>query len=472
LRVSRLAAVAAFTSSLLISMSMPASADAGPVVTSTGLTDGQLVGRQFFFKPVFAGDADVVEVQVLAGGKEIRRVSAAVAQMGFTIVQTRTSVQDDTDMDITVRAYDASGRAGEKSTRVHIDIDPPTAVFQPAAGTLLHGRVEITASEISADATSVVLSDSATGQQISRADAAPWTLPWDTSALTGDRRSVLITVTDGARNVSTFPYTYSIDNVGPVIRSSGLPGRVGPGVNWLYVYPTDISGVDRMEWWVGGTLRSTAADYAHDFGPSSGVVPVTYIAWDKLGQQSTTTVNIEVDAVRPTVTWLSPANGALIRGNSITSRIRVDDDRPLLPIASLNGVNGATAEQVVTGTTFAGNDGKRDLIWVAEDGVGNAVTARRTVIVDNTRPTLKVTKAPKNNAKVKGTVKVTAAAWDRNGVARVELLVNGKVVARDVKAGYAFSINTRKFGKKIKIQLRAYDRAGNSQVTTTRTWRR
>ena len=75
--------------------------------------------------------------------------------------------------------------------------------------------------------------------------------------------------------------------------------------------------------------------------------------------------------------------------------------------------------------------------------------------------------APKSGARVKGTVKINAAAADHNGVARVELLINGKVVARDVTVRYSFAVNTKRYGKKFRVQLRAYDRTGN--VTRTRT---
>lgn len=120
----------------------------------------------------------------------------------------------------------------------------------------------------------------------------------------------------------------------------------------------------------------------------------------------------------------------------------------------------------------AGPAGFRTLTWYVTDRLGNSSRMNRTVVVDNTRPTLKITKAPKKGAKVRGTVKIAASARDRNGIARVELLVNGKVTAKDVKAGYAFSLNTKKYGKKIKIRLRAYDKAGNTTMTATRTWRR
>jgi hypothetical protein len=63
-------------------------------------------------------------------------------------------------------------------------------------------------------------------------------------------------------------------------------------------------------------------------------------------------------------------------------------------------------------------------------------------------------------------------AADASGVARVELLVNGKVVARDHKAGYLLSLNASKQKKTVKIQVRAYDKLGNVKYTSTRTWYR
>jgi hypothetical protein len=37
----------------------------------------------------------------------------------------------------------------------------------------------------------------------------------------------------------------------------------------------------------------------------------------------------------------------------------------------------------------------------------------------------------------------------------------GKVVATDAKAGYQFTLNPKKYGKKFTVQMRAYDKAGN-----------
>ena len=44
--------------------------------------------------------------------------------------------------------------------------------------------------------------------------------------------------------------------------------------------------------------------------------------------------------------------------------------------------------------------------------------------------------------------------------------------ATDTTSGYSFAIATPRYGKTLKVQLRAYDRAGNSYTTPSRTWRR
>jgi hypothetical protein len=46
------------------------------------------------------------------------------------------------------------------------------------------------------------------------------------------------------------------------------------------------------------------------------------------------------------------------------------------------------------------------------------------------------------------------------------------VVAADKKAGYTFTLNPKKCGKKFTMQLRAYDRAGNVAYGSKRIYRR
>ncbi|MFI7544442.1 Ig-like domain-containing protein [Actinoplanes sp. NPDC049599] len=104
--------------------------------------------------------------------------------------------------------------------------------------------------------------------------------------------------------------------------------------------------------------------------------------------------------------------------------------------------------------------------------VDNAATVYRTVTLDNHAPAVKFAKAPKNKTRVTKTFAVTAKATDRYGITRVQLVVNGKVVATDSKAGYRFTVNPKKYGKTFTVHLRAYDRAGNLKNSSKRTYRR
>ncbi|MFF5291596.1 S8 family serine peptidase [Paractinoplanes globisporus] len=91
----------------------------------------------------------------------------------------------------------------------------------------------------------------------------------------------------------------------------------------------------------------------------------------------------------------------------------------------------------------------------AYDRAGNVTQIRRYVRADNTAPALRV--YPRASS-------VTARATDASGIARLELVADGKVAAR--YNGYL-----RWFGIPAHartVQVRAYDRAGNVRVATVR----
>ncbi|MDY7088247.1 MAG: S8 family serine peptidase [Actinomycetota bacterium] len=87
----------------------------------------------------------------------------------------------------------------------------------------------------------------------------------------------------------------------------------------------------------------------------------------------------------------------------------------------------------------------------AYDRKGNRTVVRRSVRADNTAPTIRL--ARKGRA-------LTARAADPSGVARLELVVNGKVTARTKAAVRKFTVPKR--ARTVKV--RAVDRAGNVRV--------
>lgn len=369
------------------------------------------------------------------------------------------------------------------------DPQNPQVTLSPGFGEFVAGTVTITATDVSGDLAKVELWDDAAGRMLASATSAPWTMTWDTAGRTG-AVFVHLEATDRAGNVALQYGFYAVDNSAPDILRIEFPfqpdhttvqGRVS-GRSRLTADVIGPSPLERVEWWVDGTLRSTY----HIPESAPGGYPAPYFDWDTgrdnrtavlevraynvLGNHGTLRQNVVIDNAGPTITSITPANRALVRGGQVWSTVAAADPSGIRQAYLHDNYDVDRAPYRVLAST--GGDGARTLTWTVTDRLGNSTTARRVILVDNTRPTVKVTKAPKNGAKVKGTVTVRASAADRNGINRVELLVNGRVVAKDTRAAYTFSVKTKKYGKKIKIQVRGYDRAGNATTTASRTWRR
>jgi subtilisin family serine protease len=183
------------------------------------------------------------------------------------------------------------------------------------------------------------------------------------------------------------------------------------------------------------------------------------------------------DAKSPTATGFTPAANAKVRGNVAITPTGLTDDwfgirnvnlyvdgkwhswdyvAPFAPVLKTGSRNGAVKVQLLV-YDKAGNH-----VWLPA----------RWYTADNLAPTVSITKAPASKAKVKGTVKVYAKAADKSGISRVELIVNGKVVATDRTAGYLLSFKVASQKKTMKVRIRAYDKAGNVKYTTIRTYYR
>jgi hypothetical protein len=243
-----------------------------------------------------------------------------------------------------------------------------------------------------------------------------------------------------------------------------------PDTDLAYVLParsTDPCGCDSLTR-VAGTNQWKGKTGVE----SSGQIGVRL--WDKAGNRTDLFRTVRIDNEPPTGGTIAPASGKRLRGTFTSTLTGVSDlggvvKTELWANGKYVGVDRTApyALAVKTGSY----SGKLTLTWRATDRWGQYRTLPvRTVTADNAGPAVSITKAPKHKAKVKGTVKVYAKASDAAGVARVELLVNGKVVAKDTTAGYVLRVNTSKQKRTMKVQIRAYDRVGNVKYTSTRTW--
>ncbi|MEV4706839.1 Ig-like domain-containing protein [Actinoplanes sp. NPDC049316] len=459
---------------MAVSAAVPAAADEPPVdttaplVTATGLAEGQIVGRTQQLRPTLSDDTGVVKVEVLID-EAVSRTYAPVPVSGL-VVLALPAARDGADVEVTVRAFDAAGNSGSATTRVHVDTTAPQVSFSPPFESFVGGIVNVQVSEVP-DLAKVVYYDHATGKAVASASAAPWILTWDTTGLPTGGRWGHFEVFDRAGNARLYYGFYAVDNTKPVIAVTfpAVGGRVA-GTSILQASVTDQSPVSRVEWWVNGTLQASGPSYAWDTRGRNETAQLEVRAHDEAGNTASLDRTVTLDNAGPAVTAITPANRALVRGATVRTTVQTADASGIRE-ARLEGVSSdTTAPYAVTAAT--GRDGQRKLCWSVTDRLGNTSRSCRLVIVDNTKPSLKVTEAPRNGAKVRGTVTVTASAHDRNGISRVELLMNGNVIAKDTKAGYAFRIKISKYSKKIKMRVRVYDKAGNAFTSATRTWHR
>ncbi len=472
----RAAAITVAVGSLLASGSGPAWAAGGDTLalTSTGLTDGQLLGIDNLIHPAWTGDVTVIDISVNA------TPAGVYTTWDNGVHVPLTNAENNTDIQVTVEIHDAAGESASGTTRARVDLLKPGAIFAPGNGQVVTGTTTLTATDLSDDVAQISLTDATTQAHLDTATAAPWRLIWDTAT----HPRIALTVTDFAGNTRTYQPTYTVDNTPPTIGephfASGIPGRAHGPTNISVELPDD-SGVSRDEFRVDGILVQhrdvgpaatfPSDDYYFDFGTTERTSTVEVRAWDRAGHQATRTFTVDVDSTGPVITSATPANGALVRGSTIPSGIRATDPSGLY--GAWLDHKPATASRGFTAAIPAGRDGRHILTWQAADPFFNmSKPVTIWVTVDNTRPGLTIVSAPKNDAKVSGTVRVTATATDHNGINRIELIINGKVAATTHTAAHRFAIDTKKYGKTLKIQLRAYDKVGNATTSTTRTWHR
>ncbi|WP_433792879.1 S8 family serine peptidase [Actinoplanes sp. CA-252034] len=375
-------------------------------------------------------------------------------------------------------AYTVHRLGGEDTT------DPVvTSTGLTAGATLTHVSVVVTP-EVTDDHAIQRLEQIVDGQVVSSSSGPDWKslyvkAPWN---VRGDL-PVTIRAYDYAgrhHEMTTVMRTDTTDPVASIVSPvAGARVRSGP----IQVRVRVAEGSTPVGEVVSGSHDGPRHDFTRVAGTNDWVgtaspYPQGSFQVDVRGVNGNTIVlpmKLVIDDSGPTGTSLAPSQNSRVRG-TFTSTIGGVTDGAGVARAELwaNGKyvgSDTTAPYSLAVRTGTAN-GHVDLTWKLTDRLGNTRGYSRRVTADNAAPALSITKAPANKAKIKGTTRVYVKASDPSGISRVELIVNGKVVARDYAAGYvlAFDAGTQK--KTMKIQVRAYDKLGNVKYTTTRTWYR
>ena len=230
---------------------------------------------------------------------------------------------------------------------------------------------------------------------------------------------------------------------------------------------TDNVGVSRVELLVDGAQIASDSSAPYQFSwntaaLSNGTHTLQARAVDaasNAGLSSTLTVTVNntvtppPDTTVPTAQITSPSNGATVSGTvnvAVTAADNVAVSRVELLVDGTQVASDTSAPYQFSWNTAALSNGTHTLQARAVDAASNAglssivsVTVNNTVTPpsDTTAPTAQIT-SPANGATVSATANVAVTAADNVAVSRVELLLDGVLVATDSAAPYQFAWDT------------------------------
>jgi hypothetical protein len=442
--------------------------ETGPAITSlTPSGDEVLPGWQFTPTPRISEDHAIRGSAVEFEGKIVRRNHMWESPATVTPPAGRNG-----PLTYTIRVYDYAGRMAERTATVMIDSTPPTGTIDaPLEGELVPGGpVDFVFTAATDEKLKLVRANNVVLTQ-----TAP--RRWTGRVTPNSLGAIHLNVYDAAGNMTDMVRTVELDDVPPggAITNPVAGAHVRGAAD--VIYTASAAAGEQLRVTANGTrmtqLGDTTTWVCTIVPPANGEIRV--IAEDRAGNRTELVRHVVVDNDGPVATSMSPAPAARVRG-TFTSGLSGVTDASGVARAELwvdgryVGADSAApyALAVRTGTY----NGNVKLTWRLTDKLGNTRTYTRTVIADNAGPAVTITKTPRHEAKIKGTASVYVKASDPSGVARVELLVDGKVVSRDVTPGYVLSFRASKQKKTMKVQVRAYDKLGNARWTTTRTWYR
>lgn len=168
-----------------------------------------------------------------------------------------------------------------------------------------------------------------------------------------------------------------------------------------------------------------------------------------------------------TTTWKQ--GYASVSGTSFAAPIAAGT--AALVMAANPGLTNTQVQQILFSTAVDLGAAGRDITFghgrVDAQAAVAAALATLPPAVDSQAPTAAI-QAPLGSTTVSGLVPVDVSAADNVGVAKVELLVNGKVVATDTAAPFAFSWDSAQVPNGMaSLVARAHDAAGNVGPSAT-----
>lgn len=445
-----------------------------PVVSVTSPPSGSVVGTSPV--DVTLGVSDLTATAIDAGG-----APANLPAGGGSVTVSVELTGGANDVAITVT--DAAGNATTLTHRIVLDLDAPVvSIESPADGTRFGAGaspVAVTARVDDLSATTVA----SVPAGIAAGLPAGGGVVLGALDLVEGSNTLSLTATDATGRTSSASVTVVLDTTAPVASfASPQAGDALRGIVDLHVAAADPlpgSGVASVVVTLDGNPLTTltAAPFETTLDTTSltdGPHLMALTATDGAGNASApTSIAVVVDNTPPSVSIISPADGALVGGN-LPFEVTVSDDGSgvVLGTMTVGGVPPTTdasrtyVPPVATGQLHGAEqttlrpDGPAPFAVTVRDAAGNVSTAVVSVEIDNTQPTRSLVR-PADGEVVRRVMRITGTAADPH-LASLAALVDGVEVATSATSPLLFDFDTRsRLDGPMSVELRVTDTAGN-----------
>ncbi|GID26505.1 S8 family serine peptidase [Paractinoplanes brasiliensis] len=186
-------------------------------------------------------------------------------------------------------------------------------------------------------------------------------------------------------------------------------------------------------------------------------------------------LHVPTDVKAPTATGITPPKGSYKRGTFSVTPVNLKDDRSGIRAVTLwvnnKFVGSSRVAPFGVSYNFGTLKGSTKIELRMFDRAGNSKVIAHNITIDNVKPTVRITSAPKSGKKLSGKVTIKYTGADAIGLNRFELLINGKVAQKHTNTA-AFVFATSAVPKKFTVQVRVYDKAGNSALSSKYSYTR
>lgn len=375
---------------------------------------------------------------------------------------------------------DLLGGSAQTSFNVTVDNEAPTTVvLSPAAAAPVKGTISVSGTAADNIAVSKV-ELFVDGVSQAQSASSPYNFNWNTNSASSGSHALLFKSYDAAGNIGTSAsVNVTVDNKLPVVSiSTPADGASVRGTVTVTAIASDNVGLSKVELYLDGVLHTTLGSAPYTLSWNSTLISDGNHAWlakayDTAGNvtnSAAVTVMVDnIDTEAPSVSLSGVGNAlsgtvtlnASASDNTGVSRVDYYLDNALIGSAT-------TAPFSFAFNTGSISAGSHTLKAVAIDAAGNQGTGSLSnIVIDNTAPAV-TSLSPANGADVAGTIVIQTSGSDNNGVALIEIIVDGNLVSSRANSTSAtFSLDTTALSNgSHSVTVRITDAAGNKTMST------